>query len=165
MMPFPVRRIAPPSDSLIADWYAQAQLLDSYAVVIPSTPSRNMRQLATLALGDPPVWFRTLLAMRDAAVSPFGVKSSRALRQGNPNEARVDFFPVLQEQENEIVLGENDRHLDFRLSLLRIRSGSEMQIVATTAVHVHNRLGSAYLAVIRPFHHLVVKRSMARLAA
>ncbi len=165
MMPSPVRQVEPPSNSLIVDWYPHSQLLDSYAIAIPSTPARSMRLLATLALGNPPVWFRALLTLRDAAVSPFGVKSSRHLRENGPAEARVDFFPILEERENEIILGENDRHLDFRMSLLRLRTGNDTQIVATTVVHIHNGLGRAYIAVIRPFHRLVVRRSMARLAA
>lgn len=165
MMHSPVRRVEPPSDSLISDWYPHSQLLDSYAIDMPSAPADSMRQLATLALGDPPAWFRTLLAIRDAAMLPLGVKSSRQLREGVSPESRVDFFPILEERENEIVLGENDRHLDFRMSLLRIRASSDTKIVATTVVHIHNLLGRSYIEAIRPFHHLVVKRSMARLAA
>jgi hypothetical protein len=165
MMHSSVRRVEPPSASLISDWYAHSQLLDSYAVDMPFAPAASMRHLATLALGDPPAWFRTLLAIRDAAMLPLGVKSSRQLREGGSPEARVDFFPILEERENEIILGENDRHLDFRLSLLRIEAGGGTKIVATTVVHIHNLLGRAYIEAIRPFHYLVVRRSMARLAA
>ncbi len=123
-----------------------------------------MRQFATLALGNPPVWFRMLLAIRDAIMRPLGIKVSRQLREGGSPAAHVDFFPIMEEKENEIVLGENDLHLDFRISLLRIQADSDTRIVATTVVHVHNRLGRAYINVIRPFHRLVVRRSMARLA-
>ncbi|MEJ1977941.1 MAG: DUF2867 domain-containing protein, partial [Acetobacteraceae bacterium] len=99
MMHSLVRRVAPPPDSLISAWYPRSQLLDSYAIVMPSAPAGSMRQLATLALGDPPAWFRTLLAIRDAAMRPLGVKSSRQLREGGPSAARVDFFPILEERE------------------------------------------------------------------
>ncbi len=161
----PVRRVAPPPDSLISGWYPRSQLLDSYAVDLPSAPAGSMRRLAALAFEDPPSWFRALLAIRDAAMRPLGVKSSSQLRDESGPAARVDFFPILEERENEIVLGENDRHLDFRMSLLRIPAGRDTRIVATTAVHIHNRLGRAYIGAIRPFHHLVVSQIMARLAA
>lgn len=65
-----------------------------------------MRQLAQLAFSDPPAWFRALLAIRDAATRPFGVKSSSQLRDATASEERVDFFPILIERENEIGLGE-----------------------------------------------------------
>ncbi len=96
---------------------------------------------------------------------PLGIKSSRQLREGGSTAARVDFFPILEEEENEIILGENDRHLDFRMSLMRIPTDSNTKIVATTVVHVHNRPGQAYIDVIPPFHYLVVRRSLDRFAA
>ena len=64
----------------------------------------------------------------------------------------------------EIVLGEDDRHLDFRLSLLRRTSPAGTQLIATTVVRSHNALGRTYLTVIRPFHHLVIRASLARFA-
>jgi Protein of unknown function (DUF2867) len=35
----------------------------------------------------------------------------------------------------------------------------------TTVVHVHNMLGRVYIQAIRPFHHLVVMRTILRLAS
>jgi hypothetical protein len=159
-----VRRTQPPGDSLIADWYPRAYLVDSYAVDLPSRRIESMRSLAAKALGEPPAWFRFLITLRDTLVRPFGVKTSAQLRRAGQNDARVDFFPVLDEAENEIILGEDDKHLDFRLSILRIARGGGTQAIATTVVHVHNRFGKAYIGLIRPFHHLVVRRSMRRLA-
>jgi hypothetical protein len=159
-----IHRIESPGDSLISSWYPSADLLDSYAIDMPTAQTGDMRQLAMRALGDSPIWFRSLLAIRDAIVRPFGVKSSRQLRESRPSGARVNFFPVILENENEIILGEDDRHLDFRLSLLRTRADDETSIAATTVVHVHNRLGQVYIFVVRPFHHLVVRRFMARLS-
>ena len=60
------------------------------------------------------------------------------------------------------VLGENDSHLDFRLSLLRRRDERGEVLIATTAVHTHNRLGRIYSLLIRPFHKLVVRATLMR---
>jgi hypothetical protein len=76
----------------------------------------------------------------------------------------VGFFPVHWEGKDEIVLGANDRHLDFRLSLLRRHSPTGTLLIATTVVHTHNALGLTYLNAIRPFHHLVVRANLARCA-
>ena len=54
--------------------------------------------------------------------------------------------------------------LDFRLSLLRRNSPTGTQLIATTVVHSHNAFGLTYLNVIRPFHHLVVRTSLAHFA-
>lgn len=123
-----------------------------------------MRVLATSTVGNPPAWQKALLAARDAMVTPFGLKTSGAVGASRDSDDRVDFFPVHWEGSDEIVLGEDDRHLDFRLSLLRRRSPAGMSLIATTVVHSHNALGCTYLTRIRPFHHLVVRANLARCA-
>ena len=97
-------------------------------------------------------------------VTPFGVKTSGEVRASRADNDRVDFFPVQWESNDEIVLGADDRHLDFRLSLLRRNSPTGTQLIATTVVHSHNAFGLTYLNVIRPFHHLVVRTSLAHFA-
>jgi hypothetical protein len=103
-------------------------------------------------------------AVRDVMVTPFGVKTSGEVRASRADNERVDFFPVQWESNDEIVLGEDDRHLDFRLSLIRRSSPSGTQLIATTVVHSHNAFGLTYLNVISPFHHLVVRANPARCA-
>jgi len=64
-------------------------------------------------------------------------------------------------------LGEDDKHLDFRLSVLRSPDLSPTlggQLTVSTVVHCHNLLGRAYILVIAPFHRLVVKASLRRAA-
>ena len=97
-------------------------------------------------------------------MTPFGVKTSGEVRASRADNGRVDFFPVQWESNDEIVLGEDDRHLDFRLSLLRRNSPTGTQLVATTVVRSHNAFGLTYLNLIRPFHHLVVRAHLAHFA-
>jgi len=159
-----VRRTTSPAESVIAGWYENASLLDSYCIDLSLSKQHSMRELANRTVGDPPGWVKALLAMRDAMVTPFGVKTSGDVRASRANNERVDFFPVQWESKDEIVLGEDDRHLDFRLSLLRRNSPTGTQLIATTVVHSHNAFGLTYLNVIRPFHHLVIRTTLARFA-
>jgi len=159
-----VRRTTPPPESVVAGWYENASLLDSYSIDLSSSKQYSMRVLATRTVGDPPTWIKALVAVRDAMVTPFGVKTSGEVRASRADNERVDFFPVQWESNDEIVLGEDDRHLDFRLSLLRRNSPTGTQLIATTVVHSHNAFGLTYLNVIRPFHHLVIRASLARFA-
>jgi Protein of unknown function (DUF2867) len=62
--------------------------------------------------------------VRDAVMAIFGVKSSRAV--GAAAAARgpvIGFFPLLSKRAGELVVGEDDRHLDFRVAIL-LRSGA-----------------------------------------
>jgi hypothetical protein len=159
-----VRRTTPPPESVVASWYENAGLLDSYSIDLSASEQSSLRELATRTLVNPPAWQKALIALRDAMVTPFGIKTSATVRTSRDSHERVGFFPVRWEGKDEIVLGADDRHLDFRLSLLRRHSPTGTLLIATTVVHTHNALGLTYLNAIRPFHHLVVRANLARCA-
>ncbi len=48
-------RIAPPTESRISDWYAGADLADSFAVTLPPAAPTDVDMLATLLFADPPL--------------------------------------------------------------------------------------------------------------
>jgi len=123
-----------------------------------------MRALAATMFRSPPPWFRLLMLIRDTTVRMFGVKTSNQMRLRAPLSQTIEFFPIQREDQDEIVLGENDIHLDFRLSLLRQPTSNGQHVCATTVVHCHGKLGRTYLTVTEPFHRLVVRASLARLA-
>lgn len=154
----------PPANSSIVGQFTDADLLGCYAIDLWSGTSLNMRLLATTMLESPPAWFRVLLFMRDTAIRLFGVKTSSQIRLGASQGDRIEFFPVQSEYQDEIVLGENEIHLDFRFSLLRQSTSNGPRLFATTVVHCHGRPGRIYLALIAPFHRLVVRTGLARLA-
>lgn len=159
-----VRRTVPPPESVVASWYENASLLDSYSIDLSASEHSSMRGLATQTLDNPPAWQKALIALRDAIVTPFGIKTSDAVRAAQDGRERLGFFPVHWEGKDEIVLGTDDRHLDFRLSLLRRTSPTGKLLIATTVVHTHDAVGFTYLHAIRPFHHLVVRANLARSA-
>ncbi|MFZ5783730.1 MAG: DUF2867 domain-containing protein [Pseudomonadota bacterium] len=159
-----VRAVTPPADSAIAPWYDGATLLDSYAVAFVRDEGTSMRAIAGRALEAPPAWARALMRVRDGVMAPLGIKTSDMLRRSAHGADRVDFFRVLAEGPDEVVLGEDDRHLDFRLSLLFRTVPTGTEIVATTAVRAHNALGRSYIRVIRPFHVAIVGSTLRRLA-
>lgn len=160
-----VRKVAPPPGSALADWYDGAALLDSYAVRLPRGRAAGMRALAEAALATPPAWANALMRLRDGIVRPLGLKTSQSIRRERQARGHVHFFPVIAEHADEILLGEDDRHLDFRASLLRRSDSDGVEVVMTTSVRVHNALGRAYLTAITPFHVLIVRSALARLAA
>ncbi len=157
-----VKRCQPPV-SAIQPWYADADLLDAYCLRLPDDAPQDARVLARLTLTNPPSVFRALMALRDFLVTPAGIKSSDDIRSESDGRSRIDIFPVIQETRHEVVIGEDDRHLDFRTSMMIVPDGSSSLFVSTTAVKCHNRVGRAYLAVIRPFHIAIVKAGLRRL--
>jgi hypothetical protein len=162
-----VRAVPPPGGSRLAPFYARADVADSYAVALPAG-APGLDALAERALGDPAPWVGTAMAVRDRVMGGLGVKTSADLRDALVRRGadRIDFFPVLSREAREIVLGADDRHLDFRLSLLLSpdRGGRET-LTATTLVRFRSGLGRLYLAAILPGHRLVVRSALRRAAS
>ncbi|WEK00741.1 MAG: DUF2867 domain-containing protein [Candidatus Sphingomonas phytovorans] len=155
-----------PSDSMLAVRYAGADLLDAYAIALPVAATGDIEQLTRAVLARPAGWTRALMRIRDGLMAPLGVKTSAAIARNARGES-IDFFPVVERSARELVVGENDRHLDFRTSILLrdTATGEGRELVAITVVHCHNLLGRAYLTVIAPFHRVIVKSYLDRAAA
>jgi Protein of unknown function (DUF2867) len=110
-----------------------------------------------------------LMAVRDAIVGRFGLKTAKQLTSlgEQSTTSRVGIFRIYGTSPTEVVLGEDDKHLDFRLSVLcsnQSSPGGKRHLTLSTVVHCHNRLGRVYIFVIAPFHRLVVQSCLRRAA-
>jgi Protein of unknown function (DUF2867) len=139
---------------------AGAQFADAFRIAT-SDAGLDARQAAEIMLGPSPRWIRTLMALRDLFVMPFRLKSAETARKASTN--RIGTFPVLSETPQRIVAGLDDRHLDFRLVVDVAGSGARRHVTATTVVLTHNRFGWVYLAIILPFHRLIVRSMLRRM--
>lgn len=116
----------------------------------------DMKSLAEQTIGSMPDWARRLLRVRNALLAPFSIKSD-GLNDAQSAAGCVDIFPVLEEFEDQIVLGLDDRHLDFRIVVDRSNSKQGYRLRVTTLVKRHNVFGRIYIAIITPFHRLIVR--------
>ncbi|WP_407529152.1 DUF2867 domain-containing protein [Methylobacterium oryzisoli] len=163
-----VRSVPPPPESAVASWYPGADLADAFAAALPGPGPHDLSGRARDALANLPPWVSAAMRLRDAAVRPFGLRTSGEIRTRleRGGRDRIGFFPVLSRSDREIVLGEDDRHLDFRVSLLlRLRADGGEDLVITAVVRCRNRLGRVYLAAILPGHNLIVRSILRRAAA
>lgn len=101
-----------------------------------------------------PIWFYPLFALRQILVLPFALKGPA------PSQNRLGMFPIECETPDEIILGFDDTHLNFRISVL----ADGDNVTATTWVQINSRFGRFYLWLIKPFHVLIMKDSIARVA-
>jgi hypothetical protein len=154
-----VHQVDPKVDS--SALLAGAQFIDAYSIVIENA-ALDARRAAEKMLARGPRWIAALLALRNYLVTPFGLKTSA------PNEARasdiVGIFPIVSQSPDRLVAGFDDRHLDFRVVVDVAACGHGRRITATTLVRTHNLLGRTYLAIILPFHRLVVRAMLRQVA-
>ncbi|MEU9502325.1 DUF2867 domain-containing protein [Streptomyces sp. NPDC048196] len=68
-------------------------------------------------------------------------------------------FPVVGRTDQELLLGEDARHLDFRASLL-VADGT---VTLGTVVRIHNTAGRLYFAVVRRVHPFMARTMLRRI--
>ena len=155
-----VVEIAPDIDR--AALLAGAQFVDAYSIAVDGG-ALDARQAADRMITRQPRWAKTLLALRNILVTPFGLKTSGA--GGTAPRQMIGIFPVVNETPDRLVAGFNDSHLDFRFVVDVATSGDRQEVTATTLVLTHNWLGRSYLALILPFHRLIVRAMLRRVGA
>ena len=130
-----------------------ADYADAYEAILPGHLSAM--EAAQKVFAGSPSWMASLLMLRDALVKPFGLASTKdaALLKGE----HIGFFPVLQTTPSRVVLGLDDRHLNFRLVVdAKPLPENLTHVILSTVITRHNWLGRIYLAVVLPFHNLIV---------
>ena len=141
---------------------AGAQFVDAFRISLEGG-ALDARNAAQRMMGRSPRWVETLVSLRNALVAPFGLKTSGAGEKAAGG--LIGIFPVLSETPDRLVAGFDDHHLDFRVVVDVVTFGQGQQVTATTLVRTHNLLGRAYLAIILPFHRLVVRSLLRQVAA
>jgi hypothetical protein len=164
-----VKQVALPSQSVVTTAFKSVNLADAFSIQLPSGASKNPDVLARFIFSVQPFWIGALTNVRDAIVAVFGLKTAKHLAtlSGDSAAKRISIFRVFSISETEVVLGENDKHLDFRVSILCTPDSPPStgnQLTLSTVVHCHNRLGKTYLSIIAPFHRQVVKATLRRAA-
>ena len=110
------------------------------------------------------------MALRDGAVRRIGLKTSgddnkwnRQLAnfQCEPGE-RIGLFKVFSKTNKEVILGQDDKHLDFRISLYLAPATNNFQkrLTISTAVKFNNFFGRLYFLPVRPFHKIIVPKML-----
>jgi hypothetical protein len=130
-----------------------AQFVDAYRMPLKDD-GVDARLAAERMFGQSPRWINSLMTLRNYLMAPFGLKTpDRAKHAGI---AAIGVFPIISETSRRLVAGFNDTHLDFRVIVDVGTMDGGRCVTAITRVLTHNALGRIYLAVILPFHRLIV---------
>jgi Protein of unknown function (DUF2867) len=136
---------------------------DTFLVHCPADVSSTDVLLAFFS--STPKIVRWLLALRDALVSAFGLKSAtrrvRLDRSMLQSGSRIGLFEVGPILPHSAVIGADDAHLNFRVLL----SNEDASLRCKTQVEFHNTLGRVYFFFVKPLHRWIaplVLRSTAR---
>ncbi len=165
-----------PKDSILNVVPIKYDYTDSYSRAL--TDENN--QLNSLDVGKAflifsPKWMKFMVFIRNTFASVLRLKQGKPRI---PKEQLKDFkcepgerfgiLRVFDRTKNEVIYGEDDKHLNFRISLLLSAypgHGFSKKLTITTVVVFNNWLGHVYFFFVRPFHKLIVKAMLKKYPA
>jgi len=161
----------PASSALGADLIRDAYFHDSYCGPL-RRPELGIVDIYAAILGHAPLMLKLLLIVRNAIVRPFGLKAPAAadivsggFETGHAVGDTIGRWRIFFISDDEIIAGGDDKHQDFRVSVLRVRSAGTASVVLTTICSVHNVFGKIYLFFVIPFHRYGVRKLMSNAVA
>ena len=142
---------------------ARLTFADGYRAQVTHTqlPPPSAHSVAQAMFGEPPKVVQWLMSLRNGIVGLFGLQAA-AQRSTATQTHYAGSFPVVFETSEEILLGFNDRHLDFRIWLSVSPKSDGFQVEISTLVQEHNAFGKVYLWVVMPVHRVLSRWMLAR---
>jgi len=155
-----------PDSSIIKNEESSFNYIDSFQGIFRDKGQKtNLAAVLKLFITAGPKWTNTLMSIRDKLVKPFGLGTSESIRS-KPIE-HVDYeigeqagiFKIFDKADNEIIMGQDDKHLNFKVSILLEPTDEtdKKKLSVTTAVKFNNVFGKLYFLPVKPFHKLIVK--------
>jgi Protein of unknown function (DUF2867) len=122
--------------------------------------------------GHHPLWMKSILIARNRVASFCGLDAASVSEIMKPEVKRsynvgdkIGPWPIFSLTQSELVAGRDNKHLDFRLSVLKEGNGEAVSAVISTVCTTHNAFGRIYLFFIIPFHKWGVRRLLSRAVA
>ena len=146
-----------PENSLLLKGFGKTDYCDSYRIAKNTNESVDSILNRVFKI---PGWVNFLMRIRNWAVGIFGLKTGDTkdeIATYYPIGSKAVYFTVTDRNENEIVMAENDKHLNFRTSLLINRKEPLSYIYLTTIVKYNNIWGRLYFMPVKPFHRIIIK--------
>lgn len=112
-----------------------------------------------------PAWVRTLMRLRNVIAAKLGLKT---LNQTQMREAELSIFNLPYQvgeragiffvqtlEPLELIVGGDDRHLNFQISVFIHIVNTQRMVAVSTVVMPNHWLGRVYMTLIKPFHRLI----------
>jgi len=119
-----------------------------------------------------PGWMNLMLIARNkvAALAGLEVPSTSEIVNMEKRERyfvgeKIGPWPIFFLGSDELVAGRDNKHMDFRVSIMKVHDGIRPTVVVSTLCMVHNRFGQHYLSAIIPVHKFGVRTLMANALA
>ena len=141
-----------------------AYFRDAYRVPLRNARA-GMTEIFHAIFAHHPLWMKSVLILRNLLVRCVGLGGASASDILHPQYRRryavgdrLGVWPILALTDTALVVGRDDKHLDFRLTLLKRTEEGAAHVLISTSCVVHNRFGKIYLFFVVPFHGWGVRK-------
>lgn len=136
-----------PVGSLVTQAFARVDYADAYRAPLPLGAPQDVDSVTRAVLASlVPCWrSRDIHERVEARIREL------TLQPGTPA-----FAKVYDRSENEILMGADEYHLNFRLSILVSKEGGTGWLTVSTIVQYNNWLGVTYFIPVRVGHQIIV---------
>jgi hypothetical protein len=161
-----VQEIEIPTTSLAMRSLSSIDFADAFKCPLSENQPQNIDSVTRAIFSTMPGWISELLEFRNTIVRPLGIKTSvdSVSIDNNQGELKpgvtVGIFKVIERKEDEILLGEDDKHLNYRISVQLEHEEEKCWIIVSTVVQFNNWLGRAYFVPVKPVHKIIVPAMM-----
>ncbi len=160
----------PPLDSSIQKLLPGSYFYDSYSVV-SKHPTKSTLHQFLIAMKESPSYMDHLMSLRNFVANCVGLKNLGAFTNVDITKDiyqigdRAGVFALLEQSDNEVWIGDKDKHLDEVISIYRHEEPSigdpttnDVVITVTTVVHVNNWMGRLYMLPATPMHKMFMPK-------
>lgn len=155
-----------PRNSRAASLLPGAYFHDAWAIA-PAAPDLDALEQFLRVAARTPRWIDALMRIRNRIVGHFGLKNLGSLSQIPLNKKsseyvvgeRVGIFTLISKTDDEVLLGDDDKHLKVVVSVHKGSGGADSApvVTVTTVVHVKNWLGKLYMVPVAPAHRVIAR--------
>lgn len=161
-----VKSLNLPPTSIIRESFEEAHYIDTYCISVCNPQNYSIDYITGIFFTSLPNWIKKLLSFRNFIVKFFGLEGGHIDKLKKPDKSvyydigsTAVMFKVHSRNNNEIVMADNDKHLNFRTSLLIEKTDKQdiYNLYSATIVHYNNIWGQLYFIPVKPFHRIIVK--------
>jgi hypothetical protein len=159
-----------PAYSLAYKSFSRIDFIDSYTCLFNSDKPLSVDDTVMAFFNASSPLISTLFSLRNKLMKPFGLKVSDInSREAQLKQFQVEpgnslgLFKVMGRSDNEVLIGEDDKHLNFRISFLLTKHpelANHYSFTLSTIVLINNSFGKLYFVFIKPVHKFIVPSMM-----
>jgi hypothetical protein len=161
----------PRHSALDRDLVERADFRDAYRAPL-SRSNLSVVEIFFAIFAQRPGWMSLMLIARNKVAALAGLEvpttseiMNMAKRERYAIGEKIGPWPIFFLGPDELVAGRDNKHMDFRVSIMKVYDGTRPGVVVSTLCMVHNKVGQCYLSSIIPFHKFSVRRLMVNASA